>query len=245
MMLDLVNWLVCGTLVCGAAPQAADTGVTLRGLLAAVPNAAAIDARWVLALPQPVAFQGHRFAELEVQGNARAWARYDRFFVEARGTLAVDTDGTPRLRLAGVKEANPEGLVRREVSVSFSQRVALSVFVLPRRIRWRDADGKATGESPVVVFALANHGQGGLTIEFPTQDFTCFKVEPEYGGRVWEYAYQLDQPTDQLQVKLPQFVRETVRMPEEAAPQPGSYRVRAGLCGLPEYQVETEIEVVR
>jgi len=231
----------------GASRQLSDSAVTLRGLLAAITDSAAGGSgatHWVLALPQPQLLQGHRVGRLPISGVTRSWSRLDRFYVEARGTLSTDADGLPVLNVTGMKEVQPDGLARGEVSTSFSQRVALSLFVLPRTFRWRDAAGEPSGVGPVVVFSLNNHGQALLTLEFTSKDYACFQVQKQNASLVWEYARQVNQPTDQMKVTLPQFVREMLALPENAAPSPGKYRVRAGLCGYREYQLEAEFEVL-
>ena len=234
-MMSLACWMVLASL------QPADSSVVLRGLLAADENS-----QWVLALPQPMSFQGRRVGRIALRGDANRWSRYDRFYVEARGTLVAEQDTLqlPYLNLTAVKEVQPEGIARGEVSTSFSQRVAMTLYVLPRSFRWRNNDGSVTGVGPVVVYTLNNHGQSRLTLGFDSRDYVCFQVQKQYGSQVWEFARQFAQPNSQQEVTLPPFVREMVELPENAASTPGKYRVRAGLCGYREYQLEAEIDVL-
>lgn len=231
--------------LCGL-PQAADTSVALRGLLATATDSGAGTTAWVLALPTPVRFQGRVIPAVVLTGNARSWTRFDRFYVEVRGALAVLETGRPTLRVANVREVLPEGLVRNEVSTSFSQRTVASVFVLPRSFRWRDPAGQPTGVGPVVVFSLNNHGQAMLSLDFNSQDYVCFTLRGEGQQEwVWKDAIRFgSEPLEFYKLKLPTFVREMMPLTEAAAPSPGRYRVRAGLCGYPEYQVETDFEVL-
>ena len=234
-MMSLACWMLLASF------QPADSSVVLRGLLAADENS-----QWVLALPQPMVFGGRRVGRIALRGDANRWSRYDRFYVEVRGTLVAEQDTLqlPYLNLTAVKEVQPEGIARGEVSTSFSQRVAMTLYVLPRSFHWRNNDGSTTGVGPVVVYTLNNHGQSRLTLGFDSKDYVCFQVQKQYGSQVWEFARQFAQPNSQQEVTLPPFVREMVELPENAASTPGKYRVRAGLCGYREYQLEAEIDVL-
>lgn len=195
----------------------------------------------------PVRFQGRVIPAVQLTGTPRSWTRFDRFYVEVRGVLAVRETGRPTLRAANVREVLPEGLVRHEVSSSFSQRTVASVFVLPRTFSWRDAAGQPTGVGPVIVFSLNNHGQAMLSLDFNSQDYVCFTLRRGEGEQewVWKDAIRFtSEPLEFYKLKLPTFVREMLSLTESSAPTPGKYRVRAGLCGYPEYQVETDFEVV-
>lgn len=218
-----------------------DTTVVVRGLVGQRPGSAT----WLIGLPVPFRFHDRIIAELELVGDSSRWVAHAGHFVEARGAL---DEGAPRARLraTAMREVDPEGTVRKMVSNSFTHRVAVTLWVLPRTITWVDSAGQSTGVGPAIVFTANNHGESEVRMEFGSKDFVCFSVEPKAGGAVpWRFARQLDTPTDRLQVTLPKFVREVARVPRNAAPEPGRYTVRAGFCGFTEYDVETEIVVTR
>lgn len=226
--------------------QPPDTTVVVQGLLVQVPG----DGEWLLALPTPFRFRDRVIAELQLAGDTERWAGFAGHYVEARGTLTGPAVPSSRPRgalvIAAVREVDPEGTVRKNVSGSFTHRVSAVLWVLPHRFAWLDADGRPTGVGPAIVYTLNNHSESEVKLEFESKDFVCFTVEPKNGGAPpWRFARQLHQPTDRLIVTLPKFVREVARLPREAAPDPGRYLVRAGLCGFTEYELETEIEVVR
>jgi hypothetical protein len=224
----------------GAAPQ--DTTIVVQGLVGQLPGSGT----WVVALPVPFRFQGRGIAELELVGDSTRWTSHAGHYVEARGTLDVAAPGRAKLRAPTMREVDPEGTVRRVVSNSFTHRVAVTLWVLPRSFAWVDSAGRSTGVGPAIVFTANNHGESEVTMEFASKDFVCFSVEPQAGGAFpWRFARQLNTPTDQLRVTLPKFVREVARIPREAAPTPGRYMVRAGFCGFTEYDLETQIVVTR
>ena len=213
-----------------------DTAVTVQGLLGRTPGG------WVVALSQPLVIRDTRLSQLELSGDSTRWSKYNGHYVEARGRLSGSTFA-PR----NVREVDPEGTARKTLSTSWTHRVGLMMYVLPRRIVWRDSAGKPSGVGPVIVYTMNNHGESDLQLEFQSADFVCFQVEPKNGGApAWKSTRQLPEPPqDRQKVTLPRFVREFARLPLEAAPDPGTYNVRAGLCGFKEYELETEIEVLR
>lgn len=221
----------------------ADTQIVVQGLLVKAPTG------WLVALPAPIQFRDRAIAELELLGDTSRWYGFNGHYVEARGVLGGEPPAIARrgvFQLNAVREVDPPGMQRKTVSNSWTHRVAVVLWVLPNKIKWRNAQGKPTGVGPAIVYTVNNHGESDLNMTFETKDFVCFSVEPKDGGMPpWSYARQFDQPRDRQRVTLPKFVREVARVPEEAASEPGRYLVRAGLCGFNEYELETEIEVVR
>ena len=230
----------------GAAPRGAaaqDTTVVVHGLVGRLATGT-----WLVGLPTPFRYGDRVIGELELMGDSTKWTSHGGHFVEARGTLQATAPAPARakLQLRAMREVDPEGTVRRMVSNSFTHRVAVTLWVLPRTFAWLDSAGRATGVGPVIVYTANNHGESDVTMEFASKDFVCFSVEPKDGGAVpWRFARQLNEPTDRLQVTLPKFVREVARLPRDGAALPGRYTVRAGFCGFAEYELETEIEVKR
>jgi len=242
-MRRLLLLVALGAAAQGAAAQ--DTTVVVHGLVGQPPGSAT----WVIGLPGPFRYRDRVIAELALTGDSAKWTSHAGHFVEARGTLDA---GAPApaparvtLRVRAMREVDPEGTVRKMVSNSFTHRVAVTLWVLPRTFAWVDSAGRATGVGPVIVYTANNHGESDVTMEFASKDFVCFSVESPDGGAPWRFARQLNTPTDQLRVTLPKFVREVARVPRDAARQPGRYTVRAGFCGFTEYELETEIEVTR
>jgi hypothetical protein len=228
--------------------QQADTSVVVQGLLVKAPPASG--GVWMMALPTPLGFRESSIAELELAGDTSRWSGFKGHYVEARGKLATTLTPGPRprgvLQINAVREVDPPGTVRKTVSDSWTHRVALVLWILPRSFAWRTESGQPTGAGPVLVYTLNNHSESDVSMLFETKEFICFSVEPRDGGAPpWRYARTLDQPTDRQRVTLPKMIREIARLPEAAAPTPGIYIARAGLCGFKEYELETEFQVTR
>src|SRR5258705_292649 len=226
-----------------AEAAAQDTTVVVHGLVGQVAGGT-----WLIGLPTPFRYRERVIAELQLAGDSTKWTGHAGHFVEARGTLEA-ADPAParaRLRASSMREVDPDGTVRKMVSNSFTHRVAVTLWVLPRTFAWVDSAGRTTGVGPVIVYTANNHGESDVTMEFASKDFVCFSVEPKAGGAVpLSFARQLYTPTDRIQVTLPKFVREVARLTRDGAALPGRYTVRAGFCGFKEYELETEIEVTR
>jgi hypothetical protein len=228
--------------------SARDTTVVVQGLLVKAPPASG--GGWLMALPTPLGFREFSVGELELVGDTARWYGFNGHYVEARGKLAATPTSGPRprgvLQINSVKEVDPAGTVRRTVSESWAHRVAVVLWVLPQKFSWRTETGQPTGVGPALVYTLNNHSESDVSMLFETKEFICFSVEPQDGGAPpWRYARTLEQPQDRQRVTLPKFIREVARLPESAAPTPGKYVVRAGLCGFKEYELETELQVVR
>lgn len=212
-----------------------DTALTVQGMLGRAPRG------WIVALPEPLVVRDTRLTQLELTGDSSRWSKYNGHYVEARGRLSGQSFAP-----ANVREVDPEGTARKTLTPSWSHRVGLVMYVLPRRIAWRNAAGQPSGVGPVIVYTMNNHGESDITLEFESADFVCFQIAPKSGGAPpWHWERRLAEPRDRQKVTLPRFVREFARVPLEAAPEPGTYIARAGLCGFKEYELETEIEVVR
>lgn len=239
-----VLFLFAALVTQGPVGQGPDTVVVLQGLLTELAD----EHVTLLSLPTPFRFRGRSIGEMELAGNRSRWAAFVGRYVEARGRLAAWAGWNARgaLQVEQVREVDPEGVVRRNVSDSLGNRASVALWTLPVKIAWLDSNGYPTGVGPVFVYTVSNDGEGDLTLQFSSDSFVCFSVDPVAGrSEPWRYRVFLDQPTDQMKVTLPKFVREVARLPRDGAPEAGRYTVRASLCGLKEYEVETEIEVLR
>jgi hypothetical protein len=218
--------------------------VTVQGLLVHMEE----DDVWLLSLPTPFAHRNRMIGEVELAGNRSRWAGFRGHYVEARGRLVAWAGGMNRgaLQVESVRGTEPTGLVRRTIGDSAAPAATIMLWVLPLRFAWMDRNGYPTGVGPVLVYTMERHGTSDLVLSFPTTGFVCFAVEPLSGrGTPWTYKVFLDPLADQANVTVPRLVREVARLSRDGAPTAGKYRVRASLCGLTDYEVETELEVLR
>jgi hypothetical protein len=231
----------------GGTVQAQDSAVTVRGVLQVLDSAAAI-----LALQAPLAVPNMRTNALTLVGDPRRWNRDDSRYVEVVGTLAppqvavAGRPALPALRVTKVREVDPDGLVRRTISTSFTQRVIVTLAVVPGRLMWRDPAGQATGVAPVVLFTVINHGEVPLGFEFPSNEFVCVSVTPPDGGEpAWNFAWKAHELNTKLIIKIGSTFKSVIPLPEAAAGEPGRHTVRAMLCGIEEYALDVPLDVYR
>lgn len=216
-----------------------DTVVTVRGLLTHVDE----DDMWLVSLTRPFQYRGRLIGEVELGGNRSRWSQFRGQYVEARGRLATWAGALYRgaLQTEEVHPTDPEGVVRKDVG-----GVSVALWALPLRFAWLDERGYPTAIQPMLVYTLSNQTPNELVLAFPSTGFVCFSVEPRSGrGTPWHYRVFLEPLADEASVTVPRLVREVVRLPRDGADVAGLYRVRASLCGLADYEVETEIEVLK
>jgi len=221
-----------------------DTTITVRGILQLQLDSAGRPARAIIVLPAPIALGGHSMNTFIIQGDPARWRRYDSHYVQATGAVsAPGADGVPFFP-ERVREVEPEGSVGKTVSLSFSQRALLSLAVLPPRFAWQ-VEGRPSGVTPVALFRIGNHGETELQFEFASNEFVCVSVLSADGDEVWSYQWRYPAADTRLTVRVGTVFWAMVPLPRDAMPDPGRYAVRASLCGVPDYQTETTVEVTR
>ncbi len=221
-----------------------DTTITVRGILQLQLDSAGRPPRAIIVVPVPIVLEGHSVNALVIQGDATRWRRYDSHYVQATGAVsAPGPEGVP-FYPQRVREVEPEGSVGKTVSLSFSQRALLSLAVLPPRFAWQ-VEGRPSGVTPVALFRIGNHGETELQFEFASNEFVCVSVLSADGGEVWSYQWRYPAADTRLTVRVGTVFWAMVPLPRDALPDPGRYAVRASLCGVPDYQTETTVEVTR
>src|SRR5436190_166707 len=122
------------------------------------------------------------------------------------------------------------------------QRALLSLAVLPPRFAWQ-VEGRPSGVTPVALFRIGNHGETELQCEFASNEFVCVSVLSADGDEVWSYQWRYPAADTRLTVRVGTVFWAMVPLPRGALPDRGRYTVRASLCGVPDYQAETTVEV--
>jgi hypothetical protein len=219
--------------------QTSDTSVRLTGFVVA--SGSGDSAKPQLRLTSPLTTKAGLVNALTLPGDLKQWSWYMNRYMEAVGRLLLPaTLDAPRLR-----EARPPGEARREVDPSYTQHATVTLAVVPKRIVWRDAAGHPTGVAAAAYYTVRNKGDTRLVFLFTSPDILCLAVgHAGSGDAQWRDAWRPPQPTDRVEVQMASTVRYLAPIPESAAPTPGRYTARASLCGVPDYEVTTEFEVV-
>ena len=234
-MLGLVAGLLC-------APAPNDTTVTVRGILQLQLDSAGHLSRATLFFPEPISLEGRPVGTVVVSGDPSRWRRYDSHYVEVTGAVNSSASGGALLYATRVREVEPEGTVGKTVSLSFSHRGLVSLAVLPRRFAWQAAGGPS-GVTPVVLFRIGNHGEAELQFEFASNEFVCVETVSADGDVLWDYRWRYPAADTRLTVRVGTVFSATMPLPREALPGSGRFTVRASLCGVPDYRIETTVDV--
>ncbi len=219
--------------------QVSDTSVRFTGFVVA--SGSGDSAKPQLRLALPLATQTGPVNALTLPGDLKQWSWYMNRYMEAVGRLLLPaTLDSPRLR-----EVRPPGEARKEVDPSYTQHATVTLAVVPNRIVWRDSAGHPTGVMAAAYYTVRNKGDTRLVFLFSSTDILCLAVSHAGSGDAqWRDAWRPPKPMDRVEVQMASAVRYLAPIPEVAAPTPGRYTARASLCGVPDYSVTTEFEVV-
>lgn len=230
------------------APPPPDTALALEGILVHVPASPAQPDFWALQLLQPLEVGNLRTNVVSLAGNARRWARLEDRYVRARGRLGVRPEAArfaAQLTVERLDDAKPDGITERRVRLSHSQHAVVTLAVVPRRVVLAAGDSQpARRARPAVLYSVANHGSTDLSFLFPNTRAVCVSVIPHRGERhAWRSTTEVS-PGERSDVVIRTGVvfRQILPLPPEAVPLPGRYTVTASLCGVVEYEIETQLE---
>lgn len=229
------------------AQASVDTTISVSGVVRAQHEGVS---RWGLFLPAPVVIRSVRVNWVSIDPQASGVANYEDKFVQATGTLRTGTDSTgaanAELVNPQIKERDPEGMVRRNVVLSYTQRSAVTLAVTPTRFARPDSAGPGSGARPLVLFELTNQGDTPLHLLFPHSEVLCVRVRLLQPGVVADTSWAVvKHGVERASIVMGQRYRMIFELPAGAAPLPGKYRLQAGLCPVPDYGAETRFEVTK
>ncbi len=224
-----------------------DNPVVLQGVVRAAHQG---PFHWGLFLPAPLVLDGLRTNWVRIDPEAQGVGDYADRFVEATGTLHIEMDSgaVANATLVGcrMKERYPDGTVRQNVQLSYTQRSVVTLAIAPMKFMWRDSIGDSTSARPLVLFELANQGDTPLHLGFPRSEVLCVRVRSLMPGVIADTSWAVVQPgVRQASIVMGQRYRMIFELPRGAAPLRGRYRLRAELCTASPYGAETTFEISR
>jgi hypothetical protein len=226
------------------AQQSADTTLTVEGFLQ---NDEQFDL-WTIVVPLPVQVLGVRTFVLPLVGNAGRWSRYRNEYVAARGRVArLPAGGTPGIGIDvdDMSARWPPRTTHRAVDHGLTLHADVTLSVVPDRFAWRDSTGAETGVNPIVLFTITNRRQSPIFFILPTKDFLCVAVNRSPRGDHWDSTTQVLNPdARRFAVQRGGIFRDAIRLPVEAAPRPGHYVARVGICTVDDYDITAEFDVL-
>jgi hypothetical protein len=144
-----------------------------------------------------------------------------------------------------LKESEPAGTGRTTARLSFNQVAFVTLSVIPNRFSWRLAGGQPSDVQPLLLYTILNHGQTELDFMLPTNEVLCVDVRPEGEPASWRTSTHTQGGVHQrIVIRLGGVYRQFVAVPPDAAWRPGRYVAHATLCGVAEYGVNADFEVL-
>ena len=202
---------------------------------------------WTIVVPLPLRVLGVRTFVVPLVGEPDRWNRYLNRYIEAEGRVSrLPSGGIPGIGFAvdRMTEVEPPGTARLTVDRGLTQHAEITLSVIPNRFAWRDERGEETGVNPLLVYTLVNRKTGVIRFMLPTNDLLCLTVRGADGVRIWDSTTQAPNPTARrLVVSRGGALRDAVQLPRGAAPRPGRYMARVGICTLGESDVTADFEV--
>ena len=233
-------------LLLAPAQGSVDTTISVSGVVRAQHEGVA---RWGLFLPAPVVIRSVPVNWISIDPQASGVAKYEDRFVQATGMLrSTDSAGAANAELVNpqIKERDPEGMVRRNVQLSYTQRGVVTLAVTPTHFARADSAGHRTGARPLVLFELTNQGDTPLHLLFPHSEVLCVRVQLRRPGVVVDTSWAIVKPgVQRASIVMGQRYRMIFELPAGAAPLAGTYELQAGFCPAPDYGAGTRFEVTR
>jgi hypothetical protein len=224
-------------LVVAQAP-ATDTASTVQGFVQEDPTTGAI----TIVTPLPVTAFEHSSYVVKLTTRTDKWSRFNGQFVEASGRLGRDPAGALLLAADAMKSVDPPGTAHRVYNSGYTVRVKLALSVIPNRFAWLQ-DGRSTGVNPTVVYTIRNTRSDPMIIVLQTDDLVCMSVQ-QAGITIWDSTTLAPRPNHRRFVfQHGGDFRELFQLPRRAAPGPGRYTLRIGICQVDDYDMALDFVV--
>lgn len=238
-MLLAIMW--CGAALLGVTP-ASDTTLTLQGVVAVSGDTSGGTGRAVLVLTEPILIGRRQMWILPLGGDATRWRNWDSRYVEASGVLGTQPPEGVRFTPAQIRDVEPDSGSSGEV-VSLSHHSNVLLAVVPHR--FTAVPGDATGGiTPLIFYKITVQGQTNLTFEFSNNEFVCVSVRaPGEREPGWRNAWLVPQERPPYVIRIGPVFRVLIPIPADVVVRPGRYTVQATVCGNPEFNVTTYIDV--
>jgi hypothetical protein len=229
-----------------SAQASPDATITLTGMVRSQSGGVS---QWGLFLPVPIVVHGARVNWADFDPDAHGISGYQDRFVEVKAGLRtrIDTSGggtaVATLIEPRIKEADPPGMVRQDVRLSYTQHAVVRLAVAPSRFAWRDSTGAPSSVRPLVLFELANQGDTPIHLGFTNFEVFCLRVRSEDRKLGIDTSWTIQQEgVRRTSIVMGGRFKEVFELPPNAAPVPGRYRLRMELCSATAYGADLAFE---
>lgn len=229
----------CGAALLGVTPTT-DTTLTLQGVVAV--SGETPGGRAVMVLTEPILIGNKQMWILPLGGDPAKWRNWDSRYVEARGVLGTRPPDGVRFTPDQVRDVEPDSGSSGEV-VSLSHHSNLMLAVVPHRFTAVPGDS-AIGITPLIYYKITVQGQTNLTFEFSNNEFICVSVRaPGEREPGWRSAWLVPQERPPYVIRIGPVFRVLIPIPADVVVRPGRHTVQATVCGNPDFNVTTYIDV--
>lgn len=231
----------CGVALLGVTP-APDTTLTLQGVVAVGADTPDAAGHAVMVLTEPILVGRRQMWILPLGGDATRWRNWDSRYVEARGELGSQPPDGLRFTPDQIHDVEPDSGSSGEV-VSLSHHSNVRLAVVPHRFTAVPGDS-TRGITPLIYYKITVQGQTNLTFEFTNNEFVCVSVRaPGEREPGWRNAWLVPQERPPYVIRIGPVFRVLIPIPAEVVVRPGRYVVQATVCGNPDFNVTTTIDV--
>lgn len=237
----LLTIVCCGAALLAVTPVS-DTTLTLQGVVAVSGETPGGAGRAVMVLTESILIGTRQMWILPLGGDPARWRNWDSRYVEARGVLASQPPEGVRFTPLQIRDVEPDSGSSGEV-VSLSHHSDVRLAVVPRRFAAVPGDS-TRGITPLIYYKITVQGQTNLTFEFSNNEFVCVSVRaPGEREPGWRNAWLVPQERPPYVVRIGPVFRVLIPIPADVVVRPGRYTVQATVCGNPEFNVATYIDV--
>lgn len=231
----------CGAALLGVTPTS-DTTLTLQGVVAVSGETPGGASHAVMVLTEPILIGSRQMWILPLGGDPAKWRNWDSRYVEARGVLGSQMPEGVRFTPAEIRDVEPDSGASGEV-VSLSHHSNVMLAAVPHRFTAVPGDSTG-GITPLIYYKITVQGQTNLTFEFSNNEFVCVSVRaPGEREPGWRGAWLVPQERPPYVIRIGPVFRVLIPIPAQVVVRPGRYTVQATVCGNPDFNVTTYIDV--
>lgn len=233
----------CAIALLGVTPvRRADTTLTLQGVVSFRDDPSGGVGHAVIVLNEPILVARRQTWIIPLGGDPTRWRNWDSRYVEASGPVSTRPPAGVQFTPDRIRDVEPDSSSRGEV-VSLSHHSNVMLAVVPHLFTALPGDS-TSAITPLIYYKITVQGQTNLTFEFNNNEFVCVSVRaPGEREPGWRYAWLVPQERPPYVVRIGPVFRVLIPIPADVVARPGRYTVQATVCGNPEFNVTTHIDV--
>lgn len=217
--------------------------ILVRGILLPVAGPGGETTGKAISLDHALQLEGHTVWSLDVDG-VKDPASTKGTYVEVSGPISY-RKGTERpfwpvLEVGELRTLKMDG--RASKKKELVQKV-VTLTIEPAVFTWTNLAGQPQ-PSPKVTYSLTNTSRTDLDLTFTTTEQVSFVVRDATTKKdLWKHPKFSGDVVTHLKLRTDETFTQTIDLPKEAAPNPGTYIMDVCLSGQDEFDLTTRFEV--